>query len=191
MASPPRPAVLAGAAVLSTAPALLRRMAQELDDDGRLTATTVAWMYATYAAHAGLYGLAVTRCPHPHPPSTPVAVGGAAVAAIGTLASVAGMRRFNDLAQLSGTHPGQLVAGGIYRLSRNPQYAGYVLFLIGTAVARRSAGGLALALTAAGMFAWWVPVEERHLERVFGEPYRTYRRSTSRWAGLPQRTLRG
>ncbi len=95
----------------------------------------------------------------------------------------AGMGRFAGPRQLSATRAGALVTSGVYRFSRNPQYAGYVLQLAGLALARRSAVAAALAAGPAAAFRWWVPVEERHLAREFGDTYRAYKARAPRWLG--------
>jgi protein-S-isoprenylcysteine O-methyltransferase Ste14 len=73
------------------------------------------------------------------------------------------------------------VTDGVYRRTRNPQYLGYALALGGGALNRRSALGLLLTAAIAGVFAWWVPVEERHLIRLHGARYAEYLKSTRRW----------
>ncbi len=77
--------------------------------------------------------------------------------------------------------PDSIVEQGIYRWVRNPMYLGHLIFL----------GGLALLLgswIAAAVFAfhvaWFharVREDERHLGRLFGEPYRDYCRRVKRW----------
>lgn len=165
---------------MAGAPWLLRRMAAEFDERGALRPATTGWMYATYAAHATGYAWAL-RQSHRLRPATFVL--GTASAAAGAGLLVAGMGRFAGPAQVSGTRTGPFVTGGVYRLSRNPQYTGYVLALGGVAVACRSLPALALAAAAGAVFAWWVPVEERHLARVVGRPYERYLEATPRWFG--------
>lgn len=177
-------AILAGAGVVSTA-ALLRRMRVELTDRGRLSPLTVTWMYTTYAAHATAAAAALRYRTGLLSLPEPVRAVGGALAFGGAGLAVAGASRFAGPQQISGTRTKSLIASGVYRVSRNPQYAGLVLSLGGLALARRS--GVALALTAAmaTAFRWWVPVEERHLERAFGDDYLSYRAQTPRWLGLP------
>ena len=89
---------------------------------------------------------------------------------------VAGMRRFDGLGQVSATSDGPLVTGGVYRVSRNPQYTGYLLLLVGAATARRSGSALALTLGLGAAYRAWIPTEERHLQQTFGIVYDRYRR---------------
>lgn len=96
-----------------------------------------------------------------------------------------GARPFGAGAQLSGIEPGSLHATGIYRYSRNPQYLGLGLAATGAALAGRS--GFA-ALGAAGVwlaFRRWIPAEEQHLIRMFGDRYAQYKADVHRWLGPP------
>lgn len=165
--------------------ALLRRMRTELTDAGRLSPPTVAWMYGTYGAHAAVTGAALNRRSGHVPLPRAVSVVGGVSALAGTGLAAAGMARFGSPRQLSGTEAGPLIDSGVYRYSRNPQYTGFVAGMAGLALARRS--GLACAFVAgmAAAYRWWIAVEEQHLERVFGDAYRTYRDRTPRWLGLP------
>lgn len=79
--------------------------------------------------------------------------------------------------------PGGLVTHGVYRYSRNPQYAGITLAAGAGAVATRS---WPAALVTAGLaltYRFWVPVEEAALRRSFGEEYVRYTQVTPRWIG--------
>lgn len=52
-------------------------------------------------------------------------------------------------------------------------------------LARRSPFAAALSAGYGLACAWWVRVEERALEREYGDEYRAFRWSTPRWLGLP------
>lgn len=181
------PGVVAGAAVAAGVGTtlVLRRMRQDLLGAGRLTPATTVAMYCCYCAHAAATAVAVTRgggrLPLPH-----AAVSGAAVATAGTGLCVAGMSRFTGPGQVSGTDPATVVADGVYRISRNPQYLGYLAALTGLSVARRSPAAMALTAAAAVIYRWWVPIEERHLSEAFGANYDHYRDRTPRWLGPAQ-----
>lgn len=179
------PATLTAAALggLQTV-ALLRRLRTELTTAGRLSTPSVVWMDATYGAHAAATAVALTRRLGRLPLPRTVALAGGVAAVAGSGLAVAGMTRFGG-GQLHGTQTGPLITSGVYQYSRNPQYTGGMLLVAGMALARRSGVALALAAGMAAAFGWWVPVEERHLERVFGDPYRRYLAQTPRWLGLP------
>lgn len=170
------------APVLISGP-LLRRMRTELLDSGRLSRATATDMYALYGTHALSVAATAARRAGPMPASLTVA--GPPLLVTGTAMTVAGMRRFAGPGQITGTDVAGLVDGGAYRLSRNPQYTGYVLALTGLALWRRSAACLALTAALATVYLWWVPVEETALRRSFGQPYDDYLRAAPRWLGMP------
>jgi protein-S-isoprenylcysteine O-methyltransferase Ste14 len=179
-----RPAV--GALVVTgLTPVLLARMRRELLRDGRLSGPTVTAMYGAYALHGLAVAVSAWRRSAPLPPRA--AAVGTPLAAAGSGLVVAGMSRFVGPGQVSGTQVGELATGGVYRLSRNPQYTGYVLALAGLGLARRSGAVVALTAGAGAVFAWWVPVEESALRRTFGAPYEHYLAYTPRWLGRPRR----
>lgn len=75
-----------------------------------------------------------------------------------------------------------LVVGGVYRLTRNPMYLGFLLLLLGWA-AFLSNG---LALLPVAMFVVYldrfqIRPEERALDSLFGEEYAAYKKRVRRW----------
>ena len=163
---------------------LLRRMRSELLGQGKFARPTAAAMYALYGAHAFAVAAATRNRTLPVPaPRRAAFAAGAPLVVAGTAAFAAGVRRFAGPGQVTGTQAGDLVTGGAYKYSRNPQYTGYVLALTGIGVARRSGGVLALAAATAAVYRWWVPVEETALRHTFGEPYEQYAETAPRWLG--------
>jgi len=82
--------------------------------------------------------------------------------------------------------PRDLVLRGVYRWIRNPMYLCYAAIVLGEAILYRSPALLAYA----GVFwlmtqLYVVTVEERALERRFGESYADYCRRTGRWFPRP------
>lgn len=170
--------VVAGAATV-----LLRRMRADIRRGGRLRPSTAAAMYAGYAAHAVATAAALTRADLNLPNRTARSVG-TPLAATGAMLCLAGLRRFASPGQVSGTADGPLVTSGVYRISRNPQYAGYLLLLAGMATVRRSSAALAFAGMLGVVYREWIRTEEHHLHRRFGADYDRYRRGTPRWLDL-------
>lgn len=180
--------VAAGAPLLASTPWLLNRMRRDLEQHRRLQVSTAAWMWSCYTAHAGLTVAALATPPARRRLSPLVGATATAAALTGAVVDVASMRRFAGPAQLTGTTAGNLVTGGIYRHSRNPQYLGTLIGLTGLAVLRRSPAALALTAALATVYRVWVPREEQHLARQFGQPYLLYRAATARWLGPARNT---
>ena len=93
----------------------------------------------------------------------------------------------NYRAKLGGGGPGvaippdRIVERGLYRWVRNPMYLGHLIFFAGIALVLGS--WIAGAVFAVHVF-WFhrrVRADERHLEELFGEPYRDYCRRVKRW----------
>lgn len=75
-----------------------------------------------------------------------------------------------------------LVVQGIYRVSRNPMYVGFVFFLIAWGIVLNNlASGLLLPAFVMYMNRFQIAPEERELRAKFGEAYRQYENSVRRW----------
>ena len=82
--------------------------------------------------------------------------------------------------------PERIVATGIYRYTRNPMYAGHIVFLAGLTGMTRSP--LAAAILAANI-PWFdrrARRDEERLTALFGEDYREYRDQVPRWLPIPR-----
>lgn len=83
------------------------------------------------------------------------------------------------------TRPGsstELVTGGIYRFTRNPMYVGMLLWLIafGAWLANPWAM-IPCVVFVLYMNRFQIGPEERALQTLFGDPYRTYTARVRRW----------
>ena len=75
-----------------------------------------------------------------------------------------------------------LITEGVFRMSRNPMYLGFVLVLLGIAVLMRSLTPYVIVLAfAILMDRMYIRVEERMLAEEFGTEWEGYKRSTRRW----------
>jgi protein-S-isoprenylcysteine O-methyltransferase Ste14 len=113
---------------------------------------------------------------------------GALPAAVGVAIAAAAMFRFRaGRTTINPMDPGkasQLVTGGIFQVSRNPMYLGLLLLLVGWALWLGSASPwLVPPLFAIFITVAQIAAEEEALGGLFGEEYRAYRRSVSRWIG--------
>lgn len=114
----------------------------------------------------------------------PYSLAGIALAAAGFILSFAGARQFARVGTNIRTfdEPGTLVTSGLFRLSRNPMYLGFVILLFGTAVVVGAATPfLLVALFAIITDRWYIAYEERAMARRFGADYAGYAARTRRW----------
>ena len=92
------------------------------------------------------------------------------------------------LRALIGEEPSGLVAGGLYRRSRNPMYLSVLLVVIGVAIAFRSQ---TIAIYGAALAAFFhvvvVAIEEPHLRRTRGASFDAYCHQAPRWIGRARR----
>jgi protein-S-isoprenylcysteine O-methyltransferase Ste14 len=79
-----------------------------------------------------------------------------------------------------------LVRHGLYRFSRNPQYASSILGLIGLAICANSWLTLPLTALMSGAYVLMALVEEAWLERHYGASYRDYCSRTARFIDVPE-----
>ncbi len=78
--------------------------------------------------------------------------------------------------------PTSLVTSGPFRLSRNPIYLGMASVLSGVAVVLGTLVALVFPVLFVMLIEFFIiPGEERNLEKIFGEPYREYKKSVRRW----------
>jgi protein-S-isoprenylcysteine O-methyltransferase Ste14 len=119
----------------------------------------------------------------PMPSRSPLA---ACLAAAGVVTSVLGVVAFRRArTTVNPMHPessSALVVTGIYRLTRNPMYLGFLLLLLAWAVFLSNAlAVLVLPTFVLYMNRFQIGPEERALTSTFGAAYVTYQARVRRW----------
>ena len=103
---------------------------------------------------------------------------------IGIIICIAGIWAFHSMTKVTGRETNRLIVRGIYRWSRNPQYLGYGVVIIGAVIGYWSATAW-LALIAYALLVYaTVRIEEEHLTQAFGEEYQEYCRQVPRFLDL-------
>ncbi len=90
---------------------------------------------------------------------------------------------FRSIPKMLCLREGTLSTTGPYRWSRNPQYVGWFLFLLGFSLLDWSLWCLAALGVVAISLHLLVLIEEEHLRRTFGDAYLDYHRSVWRYVG--------
>ena len=76
----------------------------------------------------------------------------------------------------------RLVSAGPYRISRNPVYLAFIVFIAGLGCANNAAAVLMAVLPAFAALNWYtIPHEEAYLRRTLGSAYDEYAARVRRW----------
>ena len=115
-------------------------------------------------------------------------IGGWVIFGVGFIIMIAGMVEFRSLRRISVLDTSKLITTGIYQYSRNPQYFGWFIYLLGISLIGRS--GLAFLYTIVliiivHLYTIWM--EEPYLEHIFGEGYLLYKLKTPRYIGIKKK----
>lgn len=115
--------------------------------------------------------------------SAAIAVAGLTFVVAGAVAFRRARTTFNPLQPETSS---SLVCSGIYSITRNPMYVGFVLVLVAWAVFLSSPFALIGPLAFAVYITWFQIVpEERVLSQKFGADYISYQEKVPRWIGVP------
>ena len=116
-------------------------------------------------------------------PSTLLDYIGVLVGIVGVVLCLISVILFGSVAKMMCLDTGELTLSGPYRWSRNPQYVGWFLFLLGFALNDWSLWCLAALLVVVIYLHLLILVEEEHLRRVFGKQYLDFCKKVPRYAG--------
>lgn len=165
------------------------RAKRAFQNEGRLTRTLAAWSGIAMHGHAVLT-LAVAWLDRGslYESHLVTAVVGGIITIAGAAAIALGRIAYGNQQRVYGLLEDRIIADGIYRWSRNPQYLGYALIFTGIAIVTGSS--LAFVFTVVFItliHAGVTLIEEPHLQEKFGREYRDYRNQTSRYLSLSRR----
>ncbi len=117
-------------------------------------------------------------------PATPIDYVGVAIGTIGLIICAAGIGAFRSIGKVFCLATPRLTQSGVYGWSRNPQYVGWVLFLLGFALNEWSLWSLLAVVLVALSLHLLVLIEEEHLRLRLGREYADFCEKTPRYFGL-------
>jgi protein-S-isoprenylcysteine O-methyltransferase Ste14 len=139
-----------------------------------------------YAAHGMFCGVLLFG-PQGIAVLSPLAWIGIPLMVLGVGITIYAMDLFRTFSRWVGNRTPGLQTGGLYRYSRNPQFVGYGLLILGCVLAWWNTwawlGMLSYCILVYGV----ARVEEEHLTRVYGETYREYCARVPRFLGKGQK----
>ncbi|MHA1439239.1 MAG: methyltransferase family protein [Promethearchaeota archaeon] len=113
---------------------------------------------------------------------------GGVLIVIGIIILFVSMVQFKSISRSFGRDTSQLITGGIYRWSRNPQNLGCFLILFGTSLITKSILAFLLSIVYLIIIHLYIIIlEEKYLELIFKEDYVNYKKRTSRYFGIPEK----
>ena len=78
--------------------------------------------------------------------------------------------------------PTQLLISGPFRISRHPMYLGMAIILLGVAIIHGTLITFVFPIIfIIFMELFFIPFEEKNLERIFGKKYLNYKKKVRRW----------
>ncbi|MCG8328981.1 MAG: isoprenylcysteine carboxylmethyltransferase family protein [Chitinophagales bacterium] len=78
--------------------------------------------------------------------------------------------------------PRQLIQNGLFKISRNPIYLGFTISLTGVWILTANLYGF-IGVLIFFLFSnfWYIPYEEKMMEKEFGNDYKLYKSKVRRW----------
>ena len=116
-------------------------------------------------------------------PTAPLDYLGVFIAAVGIVICAAGFGAFRSPGKVLCLEAPSLTATGVYRWSRNPQYVGWLLFLLGFVLNEWSLWALLALVLVAISLHLLVLVEEEHLRFRLGDEFTEFCQKTPRYIG--------
>lgn len=164
------------------------RIRQDYHHTARLSTLGIILLLVVFSLQGHLLSLGLWGGAGPQAiPARPVQAFGLLLMLCGLGLCLAGMGAFRFGKKVIGRDVSGLVTKGIYRWTRNPQYAGYGLLQVGMLLVWWHPAAL-VGLAAYAVMAWLtVRLEETHLRRQFGEAFDAYCATTPRFIGLPRK----
>lgn len=147
------------------------------DRDWRYWLTWACW----YPATAGFVLVGVLDWGSLGTVPLPLRLGGGVLTLAG-LALVFAAIRGLGVSETQGLE-GELQTGGLYEYSRNPQYVGDLVMIVGWIVATDSTLTVIVGVTYAAYYLLLPLAEEPWLRQEYGEEYAAYRRDVPRFVG--------
>lgn len=145
----------------------------------RIPPVALTLIFATFMAILADYVPVAVFLPARLAIAVALVVAGAAVALSGV---VAFRHQKTTVNPFTPEQSSSLVATGIYRLSRNPMYLGFLLALTGWCVYLANwTSALLLPAFVAYMNRFQIQPEERALAKRYGQDFLTYSKSVRRW----------
>lgn len=177
--------IISGLIFLAFSTFALWWLRREYKQYGKLTWFGTLIHVIVYGVHGMCVGIVVWGMEWTHPAGR-LAWLGIPLMGIGLGITVYAMDLFRTFSRWLGTSTPGLQTNGLYRYSRNPQFVGYGLLILGFLLAWWNSLAWLGLLSYAALAHAVTLIEEEHLTRIYGDSYREYCHRVPRYIGIPK-----
>lgn len=164
---------IAGGIYLVCTPLILLYLRREYRERGKLGWIGSILHFLLYAPHA-MFSCVLAWGTEGIAPLGSLAWIGLPLMILGLGVTIYAMDLFQVFSRWVGSQTPGLQTGGLYRFSRNPQFVGYGILMLGFMIAWWNSLAWIAFLAYVILVYAVVHVEEEHLTRVYGDAYREY-----------------
>jgi protein-S-isoprenylcysteine O-methyltransferase Ste14 len=180
--------IVSGLLFLVFSPLCLSWLRREYKQQGKLSGFGSLLHVVMYGFHGMFCGTLAWGAESTVPPIGTLAWLGLPLMVVGAGVTFYAMDLFQKFSRWLGCDTPGLQTNKLYRYSRNPQFVGYGLFILGFFLAWWNSLAWVGLLAYAALVYVVTLVEEEHLIRTYGESYREYCQQVPRYLGLPKRS---
>lgn len=160
------------------------KMIYDYNKYGRLTLIGTTILFIWFCEHGMILDYSSYNSIYEHPDNIILKSFGIFLIVIGLLIMVIGMVNFGKFTRTMGIDTKKLITGGLYKYTRNPQYVGYGITIIGFNMAWYTQLSAMVIITYFIMIYITILIEERNLEKIYGEEFQKFCNSTPRFIGI-------
>ncbi len=157
------------------------KMLYDYNKKGKLTLTGSIILLIWFCEHGILLDYSSYNSIYQHPENILLKALGIILIVFGLIVMVLGMVNFGKFTRTMGTDTKKLITGGLYKFTRNPQYVGYGIAIIGFNIAWYTILSVIAVITYFIMIYITIIIEEKNLLRIYGKEFEEFCTKTPRF----------
>ena len=160
------------------------KMTTDYKKKGRLTLPGSVILLVWFCVHGLIMDYATCNSIYEHADNFLLRTMGILLIVTGLVIMAIAMINFGTFTRTMVVNTNELITTGLYRYTRNPQYVGYGITVIGFNVAWFTPISVVSMITYLIMIYITIVIEEKNLKRIYGEDFTSFCNTTPRFIGL-------